>query len=65
MRACIQRALAEQTLTRALQECHVNAAGNRRRILASLVPLRMRMGELTLTLMAYHTSAEKVAHAPG
>eukprot|EP00903_Cladosiphon_okamuranus_P014001 g13020.t1 len=39
-----QRAHAEQTLTRALQECDGNAAGNRRRILASLVPLRMRMG---------------------
>eukprot|EP00752_Nemacystus_decipiens_P011909 g10560.t1 len=39
-----QRAHAEQTLTRALQECDGNATGNRRRILASLVPLRMRMG---------------------
>ncbi|CAM9105042.1 unnamed protein product [Laminaria digitata] len=40
----LQRAKAERTLTRALKECHYAATGNRRRILANLVPLRMRMG---------------------
>ncbi|CAN0394165.1 unnamed protein product [Pylaiella littoralis] len=35
---------AEKTLTRALKECHCDATGNRRRILAKLAPLRMRMG---------------------
>ncbi|CAN0041653.1 unnamed protein product [Scytosiphon promiscuus] len=39
-----KRARAEMTLTRALKECHYDAVGNRRRILANLVPLRMRMG---------------------
>ena len=45
-----QRAKAERTLTRALKECHYAATGNRRRILANLVPLRMRMGKLGLLL---------------
>ena len=52
LRVCTQRAHAEQTLTRALQECDANATGNRRRILASLVPLRMRMGEKPISLLA-------------
>lgn len=32
-------------LTQAFKECHRDAMGNRKRILANLVPLRMRMGE--------------------
>ncbi|CAM9098482.1 unnamed protein product [Ascophyllum nodosum] len=39
-----QRAEAERKLTRALKECHRAARGNRRRILANLIPLRMQMG---------------------
>lgn len=47
----LQRARAEMTLTRALKECHYAAVGNRRRILANLVPLRMRMGEFKFEKM--------------
>lgn len=36
---------AERKLTQALARCHKDAFGNRRRILANLVPLRMRMGK--------------------